>query len=68
MVAPFFNLFFYWKIIALQNFVFSVKPQHESALGTHMFPPFWISLPTPSPSHPDGCYFKKLFFKQLSIK
>ena len=33
----FFFLFFNWRIIALQNFVFfSVKPQHESAIGIHM--------------------------------
>ena len=25
-----FYLFLNWRIIALQNFVFSVKPQHES--------------------------------------
>ena len=27
-------------IIVLQNFVFSVKPQHESAIGIHISPPF----------------------------
>ena len=26
--------------------------QHEAAIGTHMFPPPWISLPPPTPSHP----------------
>ena len=31
--------------------LFSVKPQHESAIGVHVFPPFWTSLPSPSPSH-----------------
>ena len=30
---------------------FSVKPQHESAIGIHTFPPFWTFLPSPSPSH-----------------
>ena len=30
---------------------FSVKPQHESAIGVHISPPFWTSLPSPSPSH-----------------
>ena len=33
-------------------FLFSVKPQHESAIGIHMSPPFWNSLylpPQPSP-------------------
>ena len=28
-----FYLFFYWRMIALQNLLFSVKPQHESAIG-----------------------------------
>ena len=32
--------------------MFSVKPQHESAIGTHIFPPFWTSLPSPTPFHP----------------
>ena len=47
-----FSNFFYWRIIALQNFLFSVKSQHESAIGIHTSPPFWTSLPSPSPSHP----------------
>ena len=34
--------------------LFSVKPQHESAIGIHMSPPFWNSLSSPSPSHPVG--------------
>ena len=29
---------------------FFVKPQHESAVGIRMSPPFWTSLPSPSPS------------------
>ena len=29
---------------------FSVKPQHESAIGIHMSPPSWTSLPSPTPS------------------
>ena len=33
-------------------FLFSVKPQHESAIGIHISPPFWTSLPSPSPPHP----------------
>ena len=50
---PFFlNLFFYWRIIALRILLFSVKPQHESAIGRHISPPFWTCLPSPSPSHP----------------
>ena len=32
--------------------LFSVKAQHESAIGIHIPPPFWTSLPSPSPSHP----------------
>ena len=32
--------------------LFSIKPQHESAIGIHISPPFWTSLPCPSPSHP----------------
>ena len=32
--------------------LFSVKLQHESAIGKHISPPFWTSLPSPSPSHP----------------
>ena len=29
----------------------SVKPQHESAIGIHISPPSWNSLPPPFPSH-----------------
>ena len=58
----FFNLFFYWRIIVaaycciefccfLSN-LFSVKPQHESAIGIHISPPFWTSLLSASQSHP----------------
>ena len=32
--------------------LFSVKPQHESAISIHITPPFWTSLPSPSPFHP----------------
>ena len=32
--------------------LFSVNYQHESAIGIHMSPPSWTSLPSPSPSHP----------------
>ena len=46
---------FNWRIIALHRIVlFSVKPQHESAIGTHMSSPSWTSLPRPSPSHSSG--------------
>ena len=30
----------------------SATHQHESAIGTHMSPPSWTSLPPPTPSHP----------------
>ena len=47
-----FSLFvFSWRIIALQYYVF-VKHPHESAIGIHMSPPSWTSLPPPSPAHP----------------
>ena len=45
----FIYLVFYWRIL-----LFSVKPQHEPAIGIHIFPPFWTSLPSPSPCHPLG--------------
>ena len=48
----FFIYFFYWRIIALKILLFSVKPQHKPAIGTHISPPFWTSLPSPSQSHP----------------
>ena len=38
-------------MIALQNLLFSVKPQHESVIGIHISPPLLklppISLPVP---------------------
>ena len=30
----------------------SAIPQHELAIGIHISPPFWTSLPPPFPSHP----------------
>ena len=33
-------------------FLFSVKPQHESATDIHISPPFSTCLPSPSPYHP----------------
>ena len=41
-------IFFNWRTIALQKFVVSVKPQHESAIAVHISRPFWTSLPIPS--------------------
>ena len=32
--------------------LFSVKPQHESAISIHISPPFQNSLPPPSSAHP----------------
>ena len=32
--------------------LFSVKPQHESAISIHISPPCGTSLPSPAPSHP----------------
>ena len=55
------NLFFYWRTIALQMFFSSIKPEHESAIGIHIFPPSWNSLPSPSPSHPSRLITEPLF-------
>ena len=43
---------FYWRMIDLQNLLFSIKPQHELAIGIYKAQPFWTSLPSPYPSHP----------------
>ena len=48
----FLNLFFIEGWLLYRILLFSVKPQHESAIGIHISPPFWTSLPSPSPSHP----------------
>ena len=49
----FFSLFiFIERYLLYRILLFSVKPQHESAIGIHMSPPFWTSLPFPSPSQP----------------
>ena len=37
--------------------LFSIKPQQESAIGVHIPPAFWMSLPSPSSSYPLGCLF-----------
>ena len=55
-VQHFFIYFFYWRIIVLQILLFFVKPQHEAAIGIHISPLFWTSLPSPSPSHPSSWY------------
>ena len=47
----FIYIFFYWRIIALQNFVVFCQSQHESAINIHISPLFRTSLPSSSPSH-----------------
>ena len=47
------NVFiFYWRILLYRILWFSVKLQHESAIGIHISPPFWNSFPSPSPPYP----------------
>ena len=46
-----FNLFIEGYLL-YRILLFSVKSQHESAIGIHISPPFWISFPSASPSHP----------------
>ena len=41
-----------WTELLYRILLFSVKPQHDSTVGIHISPPFWNSLPSPSPSHP----------------
>ena len=41
----YFNCFFYWRILLDRILLFSIKPQHESAIGMHISRPFWTSLP-----------------------
>ena len=44
---------FYFLVEDNYNIVLvSAIPQHESAISICMYPPFWISLPPPSPSYP----------------
>ena len=45
--------FFYWRIIALQNFVVFCQTTWISHRYTYS-PPFWTSLPSASPSHSSG--------------
>ena len=45
------NLFFIEAQLLYRILLFSVKLQHESIIGIHISPPFWSSLPSPSPSH-----------------
>ena len=48
----FFNLFFIEGKLLYKILLFSVKPLHESAIGTHISPPFRTSLPSSAPSKP----------------
>ena len=48
----FFNLFLIEGWLLYNIVLVSVKHHHESAIGTHMSHPSWISLSPPSPSHP----------------
>ena len=46
-IKIFLIYFFYWRIIALQNFVFFFFCQTSTWIS-HISPPFWTSLPIPS--------------------
>ena len=47
VIWQFFNFnFFYWRILLDRILLFSIKPQHESAIGMHISPPFGTSLPS----------------------
>ena len=50
-----FLFFFYFYFLLKDDYrilLFSVKPQHESAIGIYISHPFETSLPSLSPSHP----------------
>ena len=54
-LSLFFVLFFvFCRIMLYRILLFSVKPQHVSAIGIHLSLPFWTSLPSPSPCHSSG--------------
>ena len=51
----FFKIIFYWRIIALQNFAVFCQTStwmRHRYIPSHISPPFWTSLPSPSPLHP----------------
>ena len=56
MTCIFKNFIFYWKRINLQYCVGLCCTSVWIAIGIHMFPPFGISLPPPTPSHPSRFY------------
>ena len=52
VVCFFFNLFFYWRIIALQNFVVFCQTSTWMSHRYTYIPSLLNLLPSPSPSHP----------------
>ena len=50
-IINFFHLFIEGNLL-YRILLFSVKPQHESAIGIHISLPFWTCLSSPSPFHP----------------
>ena len=52
LLIPYFYLFIhYWRIIALQNVAVLCQTPMWITHSIHISPPFWTSLPSPSPSH-----------------
>ena len=47
-----FNLFLIGGQLLYNVVLVSAVHWHESAIGIHTSPPLWMSLPTPTPSHP----------------
>ena len=60
--------FFIEGYLLYRTLLFSVKPQHESAIGIHTTPPFWTSLPSLSPSHPSRLIESLFEFPELYSK
>ena len=54
-VHVFLKKFFNWRIIALQNFVVFCQTATRISHRYTVFPPSWISLPSPFPSRPSSC-------------
>ena len=48
----FFKFIFNWSLISLQYFIGFFHTSHELAIGIHMSPPSWTSVPPPTPSYP----------------
>ena len=51
-LRSFFKNFLIAGSLLCRIWLFTVKSQHESAIGIHISPPSWTSLPPPSPSCP----------------